>query len=397
MSTADSSLSHSIASRIVGLDSLESNRPFLQAGFWGRFKEKFGWKAFAVEIIVGTPNGQKDSKFFEYRLLVLVRRVFRVTHFAYIPHGPDLSWFETLGPATGLDERAILGELSRQIASVLPMKCAFVRWDPDWVVASRPALESESLFNDEEALSPTPTDSEIQTEHEESKEKQRLTTILSSQLRKANADVQPPNTVILDISESAEKILAGMKSKTRYNVRLSEKKGVEVTRVGPDRLEEWYALYKLTAERDKIAVHSFLYYRELFVANRDHIDLFLAAHENHLLAGIVVLYWGKKATYLYGASSNIKRNLMPTYALQWQAILEAKSRACTSYDLFGLPERADPDHPMYGLYQFKTGFGGNLVSYPGSWDFPLNGLFYLCMRAAESLRYFYFKRVRKSR
>jgi lipid II:glycine glycyltransferase (peptidoglycan interpeptide bridge formation enzyme) len=99
-----------------------------------------------------------------------------------------------------------------------------------------------------------------------------------------------------------------------------------------------------------------------------------------------VLFRGKEATYLYGASSNIKRNLMAPYALQWKAIQDAQSSGCIVYDLFGIPPNEDPDHPMAGLYRFKTGFGGSIIHRPGSWDYPCKPLLYTLFKRAEHLR-----------
>jgi len=105
-----------------------------------------------------------------------------------------------------------------------------------------------------------------------------------------------------------------------------------------------------------------------------------------MLAAIVVLFRGKEATYLYGASSNNKRNLMAPYALQWRAMQDAKEMGCKNYDLFGIPPNEDPEHPMAGLYRFKTGFGGQIIHRPGSWDFAYNGFIYNLFSIAEKLR-----------
>jgi lipid II:glycine glycyltransferase (peptidoglycan interpeptide bridge formation enzyme) len=86
-----------------------------------------------------------------------------------------------------------------------------------------------------------------------------------------------------------------------------------------------------------------------------------------------VVRHGRQGWYLYGASSNVKRNLMPSYALQWAAMRDLRVEGCLSYDLFGIPPYAEAGHPMFGLYQFKTGFGGRIVHTPGGLGPPPQG------------------------
>jgi lipid II:glycine glycyltransferase (peptidoglycan interpeptide bridge formation enzyme) len=184
-----------------------------------------------------------------------------------------------------------------------------------------------------------------------------------------------------------------MKPKWRYNARLALKRGVVVRRADEEGLETFYGLLKETAKRDGIAIHSVEYYRTLFSHARDYfavsapqIHLYLARHEGEALAGIMTLFRKGEAVYLYGASSDKKRNLMAPYALQLKAMEDAKEAGCTVYDLFGIPPSEDPNHPMAGLYRFKTGFGGRVIHRSGSWDLPCRALVYRLFRAAESLR-----------
>jgi lipid II:glycine glycyltransferase (peptidoglycan interpeptide bridge formation enzyme) len=223
-------------------------------------------------------------------------------------------------------------------------------------------------------------------------------------LRRAPVDVQPPSTVLIDLDPEEEEILAGMKSKTRYNVRLAGKRGVSVREGvvrprGDDDLSRWYGLYRETAARDRIAIHAEAYYRALFetAALFPDVDLSLlvAEHEGDFLAGIIVLRYGEAATYVYGASSNHKRNLMAPYGLQWEAMRRAKISGARRYDLFGIPPADDPAHPMHGLYRFKTGFGGRIVHRLGAWDYPVSRGAYALYRGAEAARNTYYKRIRK--
>ena len=125
------------------------------------------------------------------------------------------------------------------------------------------------------------------------------------------------------------------------------------------------------------------------------ITLYTAHHEDDLLGGIIVASWRGVSTYLYGASSDVKRNLMAAYLLQWEAMRRAMANGDHGYDLFGIPPTDDPAHPMHGLYRFKTGFGGRVLHRAGAWDLilrPTPGALY---RGAERLRGWYYYRVRK--
>ena len=125
------------------------------------------------------------------------------------------------------------------------------------------------------------------------------------------------------------------------------------------------------------------------------LSLYLARHDGELLAGIIVARYRRSAYYLYGASSNAKRNLMPAYALQWRAISECKKEGAESYDFFGVPPAEDSDHPMHGLYRFKVGFGGTIVHRPGAYDLPLRRAWYSLFRRAERARAYYYRVIRK--
>jgi lipid II:glycine glycyltransferase (peptidoglycan interpeptide bridge formation enzyme) len=169
-------------------------------------------------------------------------------------------------------------------------------------------------------------------------------------------------------------------------------------------LSTFYRLYEETSKRDRIALHPESYYRRLFElastrnqggGRRPDLRIWTARHEGDAIAAIITIFWGGQAVYLYGASSNEKRNLMPAYALQWAAIRAAKAAGCGEYDFYGIPPTAAPDHPMAGLYRFKTGFGGRIIHRPGSWDFPLRPMAYSAFRKAEALRLWYYKDFRK--
>ncbi|MCX7031601.1 MAG: peptidoglycan bridge formation glycyltransferase FemA/FemB family protein [Spirochaetes bacterium] len=289
---------------------------------------------------------------------MLTRRIARLFRIAYVPFGP------TFDPGPG--RSAFLAGLARSLRPQLPGGTFLLRFDLPWPkVGERPAGPG---------------------------------------LRKAWDDIQPPATVLVDLRPSEEAILAAMKPKTRYNVKLAEKRGVTVETGTAADLDRWYALYRETSARDRIAIHSRSYYEGLFSAATDRaasggqapaVRLLLARAGGELLAGNIVLFWRKSAVYLTGASSGEKRNLMPTYALQWAAMRLAKAAGCESYDLYGCPPAADESHPMFGLYQFKTGFSTAVTERWGTWDAPLNRLVYALYAAAERLRMWWYRKARK--
>jgi lipid II:glycine glycyltransferase (peptidoglycan interpeptide bridge formation enzyme) len=350
---------------------------FMQSAFWARFKQQFDWipHFFAVHSpATGAPTPPESP------LLVLTRRISPGAHIAYVPHGPEAPKLVAAGEAGAAgggagagaaDEGAagaavgVLAELAAGVAKRLERTPLFVRLDVPFEDAATGGLV------------------------------------------RAPVDIQPPSTVMIDLGQEEDALLGAMKSKTRYNVRLAGKRGVEV-REGrvrapedelADDLDRWYELYRETAARDRIAIHSPAYYRALFdtAAAYPAVDLSLlvAEHEGELLAGIIVLRFGVTATYLYGASSNHKRNLMAPYALQWEAMRRSRGAGAAHYDLFGVPPADDPGHPMHGLYRFKTGFGGRILHRAGGWDYPARRAGYALYRAAERARTFYYKRIKK--
>jgi lipid II:glycine glycyltransferase (peptidoglycan interpeptide bridge formation enzyme) len=208
----------------------------------------------------------------------------------------------------------------------------------------------------------------------------------------AASDTQPPDSVLLDLTRSEEDILEGMHSKCRYNCRLGTRK-VEVREKGAEGVETFYTLFEETARRDGLAIHPLNYYTKLFETGRKFNSVKLSCYVAKFggpngipVASIITLLCGDTCTYLYGSSSNEHRNLMGPYALQWQAIRDAKTAGAKVYDMFGIPPDDNPEHPMHGLWRFKTGFGGTIIHRPGSWDWPVKPLAYRLFHTAERLR-----------
>jgi lipid II:glycine glycyltransferase (peptidoglycan interpeptide bridge formation enzyme) len=182
--------------------------------------------------------------------------------------------------------------------------------------------------------------------------------------------VQPRQTIWIDLQRDPEEILAAMKQKTRYNTRLAAKRGVKVCQgKGEQDLIEWYDLFRITAIRDRFAIRPLAYYQRIMdlLGEVGMVSLLLARHDGELLAGNILFHLGSKAIYMYGASSNQKRNLMPTYLLQWSGMQWARARGAAIYDLWGVSDHMDDD--LAGVSRFKEGFGGELVRYVGAFDY----------------------------
>jgi lipid II:glycine glycyltransferase (peptidoglycan interpeptide bridge formation enzyme) len=336
----------------VGLGELPEGGNLLQSAYWGRFRQRLGWDALGFRC--SAPVGS-------FPLLVLVRGLPAGLRLAYVGHGPQV-------PEPAEEREALLLGLARALKPHLP-RCLFLRFDLPW------GRQGEGNL-------PPPLAE-------------------GRGLHRAEMDIQPPSTVLLDVDLPDADLLKAMKPKTRYNVRLAEKRGVRVREGAASDLPAWYALYRDTARRDRITLHEEGYYRTLFsmavgsAGDAPLLKLLLAEHEGDLLAGIIVALRGERATYLYGASADRKRNLMASYALQWQAMRLARDQGCRTYDLFGIPPRDDPAHPMHGLYRFKTGFGGTILNRLGCYDAALLPAGYRIYRLAEALRSLYFRRWRK--
>jgi lipid II:glycine glycyltransferase (peptidoglycan interpeptide bridge formation enzyme) len=336
------------------LSDCEGAASFLQSRFWAEFKAAFAWTPFSFNAVWRVDGGPAESR----PLLALYRTLAFGAGFAYVPWGPELPGHF---PGDDAAKTTALRELALSLRPLLPRKTAFIRFDPPWSNAGTEG-EAPAVFKP---------------------------------FSRASADIQPPDTVILDLKAPHEAILAQMKAKWRYNVRLGGKK-TAVSRADFAGLDTFYTLFKETSLRDGIAIHGIGYYRRLFeLASKHNADvrLYLAEAEGEALAGIITLFRGKTATYLYGASSNGKRNLMPAHALQWRAICDAKEAGCEEYDFFGIAPNDDPSHPMHGLYSFKTGFGGTIIHRPGSYDYPYRRIVTTLFACAEKLR----KKIRDRR
>jgi len=207
--------------------------------------------------------------------------------------------------------------------------------------------------------------------------------------------VQPKYVFRLDISPDAETLMSNFHQKTRYNIRLAERKGVKIIEDGSkEDLPVFYSILQETAERDRFLIRSYKYFEDFFhyLVPRGYCRLFLAKYEGEVIAGTLLLKLGQKAWYLYGASSNRHRNLMPNYLIQWTMIKWAQRNGCLVYDFRGVPGQLTEDNPLYGLYRFKKGFNGQFTEFIGEYDLVYQPAAYVLYHTLEPI---YYKGVRK--
>ena len=318
----------------------------LQTSLWGVLKAQFEWADERVGIADGT-DLIAGAQLLYRRLPAGLGRL------AYIPRGPLVDWTDGL-------------QLSRILAAV------------DSAARSRRAL----------ALMIEPDLPDEFSHHER---------LRAAGFRPASLTIQPRRTIVVDISADEATILKAMRSKTRYNVRLAARKGVTVREATEADLPAFDALMAATGARNEFGVHTPAYYEaayRLFVP-RGWAQLLLAEVENEPVAALMVFAISPRAWYFYGASGNAHREKMPTYLLQWEAMLWARSRGCTTYDLWGVPDEdegqleAEFTHRhdgLWGVYRHKRGFGGRLLRTVGAWDrvyAPLRYQLYRWMLAAR--------------
>lgn len=357
-----------------------------QTRYWSRIKRCLGWTPVAYDL---EANGVSAGD-----LLILMKDLGAGQTIAYAPYGPE-----------GLpdDERRgeYLAALSSELAPHVGSGCILTRWDLPW--ESPYARELDRY--DEKGNWRGPPEPRL-------RELRMNWGVQETGLRKAPGDLLPPDTILVDLEPGEDAILERMKPKTRYNIRLASRRGVQVRRGSAQDLDLWNALYHETAKRNRITPHGRHFFAPLLAPSseegseswldgvleagqgrqfppghpdREEVRLLIAEKGGTPLAAMFMSVSSDQASYLYGASSGEHRELMAPYALQWAAIKEAKQVGCTSYDLFGVAPGPDPEHPMYGLYLFKRGFGGRLFHRQGAWDYPYDIGAYNQFRASESV------------
>ena len=198
-------------------------------------------------------------------------------------------------------------------------------------------------------------------------------------------EIQPRFVFRLNIKGKTEdEVFAGFHQKTRYNIRLANKKGVVIKEGTREDLKDFHKIMVETGKRDDFIIRSLEYFEKMYdCLAPNHMKLLMAYHEDKPIAGIIPIMYGNKTWYLYGASSNSYRNLMPNYLLQWTAIKQAIADKKEIYDFRGVSGVVDEKHPQYGLYRFKKGFGAEFTEFIGEVYMPYKPLVYKLYKFSE--------------
>ncbi len=366
---------------------LENSGSFLQSWEWGEFQESVGRRVFRLAVPPSSAGADlgplrhssseaseaMPAQFIENTIPVIKKKYW------YCPKGPTMS--RTI---RGQEFRDRIKDLIDEIKKNSPPNVIFFRLGPEWEIGQGIEKNLENLG-----------------------------------FKKLHYDIEPSQTLILDLNKTEEELLAQMHEKWRYNIRLAERKGVKIKMATSQdaNFEKYFEeFYKLvdegTSARKEIKHHPKEYYRKQFLIEGKNppqpslkggsdspplggvrgdlkMVLFVAEYENKVIAANIIVFSGRRATYLHGATSSEHREVMAPHLLQWEQIRYAKNRGCSQYDFWGIVNEHTIDKrgkSWEGFTRFKKGFGGREVNYIGYWDYPINKAWYWLYRLAQSVR-----------
>jgi len=308
---------------------IESNPKghFMQGPEWGKVKKDWKWEAVVERNAEGEIIGG---------LSLLIRKV---------PGLPFTIMYAPRGPVCDIHDKNVIAALiggARALA--IKYKSYILKMDPDVLASDKEFMAIMGSFGFEL--------------HGDGK----------------NFDsIQPRFVFRLNIEGKTEdEIFAAFHSKTRYNIRVAKKHNVEVKVMDKSALPDFVKLMEETGKRDGFATRPLEYFEGMLDAFGEQARLYMAYYQGIPIAGTLAIHYGDKVWYNYGASSNNYRNMMPNYLLQWEMIRWAIENKCRIYDFRGVSGDLSPDNPLYGLYRFKKGFGGDLTEFCGEFDLVLN-------------------------
>lgn len=319
------------------------NKSFLQSTEWQKFQNSLGRETFVIE--------EKDI----FNALIMTHKLpFDKTYY-YCPRGPaidnkyinsDTIYLKALN--TIIQE---IKQKAKQDNSI------FFKIEPQWI------------------------------------NKEQISDILiQAGFNKSEKNIQAKDTLILDIAKPEQQLLNEMKQKTRYSIRLAQKKKIQIVCINKPTSADIDILWNLieqTTKRKGFKSHGKEYYTKQFeFSNKDFFNkLFIAFYQNQPAAANVVNFYQKTATYLYGASSDEHKNLMAPYLLQWEQIIAAQKLGMQKYDFWGICPNDQKNSKEFekwkGFTRFKQGFGGKEVRYIGSWEYALDKKWYMIYKLAK--------------
>lgn len=351
---------------------------FLQSDEWLKFQESVGKKTFHVE---DECKPKEDEGSFCVWANIVAHKLPIVGEYLYIPRGPIM---------IGKKDKNILRieDVRKTLEYIFWLAkdngAGWIRFDP---------RSEKDLILMGEAIKKSGRRNE------------------KFEITKAPHDVQPREIFVIDISKSEEQLLSEMKSKTRYNIRLAEKKGVGVYAITKkqdtnfkqvsnpksqipimDALEEFLRLNRETAKRDGIITHADEYYRKMVeTLPEEMISMYMAEFQGKIIAANLVIFFEDTATYAHGASSNDHRDVMAPYLLQWKQIRDARQSGCKYYDFGGI--KSQKPGSWEGITRFKTGFSTKTepIVFPGSYDIIINPRKYSIYKGLQKAKAFLYK------
>jgi peptidoglycan pentaglycine glycine transferase (the first glycine) len=350
---------------------------FLQTQPWAEVKKSIGWtpnfmlwdRSGELSIQSGDQSYSNDVSAAALALERKVRFGSLTTGLSmlYIPKGPAFYWNSDQGQSILKDVK----EFARK------KKAIFIKIDPDIILGT--GIDGQNA--------------EVSIQGELFQKDLQSTGWLFSP-----EQIQFRNTFYINLDSQPEDLLSKMKSKTRYNIGLAQRKGVSV-RIGTKKdLPELFSMYVETALRDNFILRDKSYYIFAWQSFMDNqmAEPLIAEFNGSPIAAVIVFRFAGKAWYVYGMSREVHRDKMPNYLLQWRAILRAKEHRCSTYDFWGAPNQFTTEDPMWGVYRFKDGFGGQIVRTIGAWDYVLKpNLYHFSMILLPKLLLFLRNKARR--
>jgi len=327
----------------------------LQTWEWSQVKAKYGWQVmpFVWQGAMGKPVAAA---------MVLKRR-FPVGGFAkkmcvlYVPKGPLMDWDDVVLRVRVLDD---LHAFAKRQGAI------FIKIDPDVALGTGvPGAEKAVEFSVGQAVR-----SELERRGWKFSQDQ----------------IQFRNTVLIDLTPSENEMLRRMKQKTRYNIRLAQKKGVTARAGTVDDLPLLFRMYAETSVRDGFLIREEGYYQTVWrsfmgvppsaFSLQPFTEPLIAEVDGEPVGAVSMFYFDRQAIYLFGMSRETHREKMPNYLLQWEAMRRAKALGCRIYNLWGAPDEFNESDGLWGVFRFKEGLGGYVLRTIGAWDFTPNPMLY---------------------
>jgi lipid II:glycine glycyltransferase (peptidoglycan interpeptide bridge formation enzyme) len=334
----------------------------LQSAEWAEVKSRYGWQPAVLVWLAGEGSPREyifndtneelptEQSVVAAALILkksIARRLPLKTCVLYSPKGPLLDWHDQ-------DLRRLV--LSDLAGYAKRHGAIFLKLDPDIILSHGiPGAEDEQIDPAAPAI---------------------LADLASLGYHPSDDQIQFRNTVLLDVNAGDDDLLARMKQKTRYNVRLGSKKGLTV-RVGtPADRSALYRMYAETSVRDGFVIRDEAYYQTVWGIFTNNAEPLIAEVEGEPVAAVYLFHFAGTAYYIYGMSRDLHRDKMPNYLLQFEAMRWARQKGCAVYDLWGAPDVFDESDSMWGVFRFKEGLGGRVRNTPGAWDIAPNPWLY---------------------